>query len=103
MADDDLCKRVVNCRLRLASRSFCTDNRLRRRRGFVGGVGGGVRAVLVELFTSEVSSGDSGVLPPLQQRPSSEGGGEGGALDIMYGRFSATFISLLAFLQLGIS
>jgi hypothetical protein len=78
--DEDLCRRFVNCLLRLASRSFWTDNRSRERRGLVGGVGGGDNVVEVLLFTSEPFPGDSVVLPPLQQRPSSEGGGDGGAL-----------------------
>lgn len=76
--DEDLCKRFVNCLLRLASRSFCTDNLSRERRGLVGGVAG-ESAVEMPLFTSPALSGDSVVLlPPLQQRPSSEGGGDGG-------------------------
>lgn len=78
--DDDLCRRVVNCLLRFASRSFWTDNRSRERRGLVGGVRGGDNVVKVLLFTSEPFPRESMVLPPLQQRPSSEGGGDGGAL-----------------------
>lgn len=77
--DADLCKRFVNCLLRLASRSFWTDSRSRRRRGLVGGVGGGESVVVIELFTSEAIPGVSVVLPPLQQRLS-EGGGVGGAV-----------------------